>query len=109
MSTNSDIILLFIGVAAWPLLALVLCRYQLKLSIDRSGAWAIVCLVLSAFVGLGFGDSMVSLERARQWQSSARLFVVRGVVFAFSYFALAVWLAIRSILRFRPERSARAI
>src|SRR5436309_14988433 len=100
---NSPLLLFFVGAIGWPLLAFCLCRYSFRLS-DQ---WTLRCTILAfgvaGVVAIGLGDSMISLERAGQ--SSASLFLVRGVVFAFPYTALAVWIGIRFFLRIRDDRS----
>jgi hypothetical protein len=96
-----------VGAAGWPLLAFSLCRYQFRLGHQ----WTLRCVIflfgLAGVAAIGIGDNMVSLERAGR--SSAPLFLVRGIVFAFPYVALALWLAIRSIRRFRHERATPTI
>ena len=91
------------GAAGWPLLTFILCRYQFRFGAQWTLRWTILFFGFAGVVAIGLGDNMVSLERAGR--SSASLFLVRGIVFAFPYVALALWLAIRSIRRFRHERA----
>jgi hypothetical protein len=103
----SPFLLIIVGAISWPLLAFVVCRYQFRFGDQWTLRWTILFFGFAGVVAIGLGDSMVSLERAGR--SNASLFLVRGIVFAFPYVALAVWLAIRSIRRFRHERATPTI
>jgi hypothetical protein len=95
--------LIIVGAAGWPLLAFSLCRYQFRFGDQWTLRWTILFFGFAGVVAIGLGDNMVSLEHAGR--SSAPLLLVRGIVFAFPYVALALWVAIRSIRRFRHERA----
>jgi hypothetical protein len=103
----SLLVLNVVGAAAWPLLAFILCRYQFGFGHQWTLRWTILFFGFAGGVAVGLGDNMVSLEHAGR--SSAPLFLVRGIVFAFPYVVLAFWLAISSIRRFRRERSTQTI
>lgn len=107
MDSTHDLLLLLIGAVGWPLLAFTLCRYQFRFGDQWTLRWTILFFGFAGVVAIGLGDSMVSLEHAGR--SAAPLFLVRGVVFAFPYVALALWLVIGSIRRFRHERSTPTI
>ena len=104
MTDSSDILLIYIGLFAWPILAFALGHYHFRLSLARALGYAFLCLLLSVYLGIGFGDSMVSMRGAGQSQSIPRLFIISGIVFSLPYFLLAVWLAAASIRRFHRER-----
>jgi hypothetical protein len=103
----SPLLFVFVGAAGWPLLAFILCRYQFRFGRQWILRWTILLFGLAGVAAIGLGDNMVSQEHARQ--SSAPLFLVRGIVFAFPYVVVAVWLTIRSIRKFRRERSTQTI
>jgi hypothetical protein len=96
-----------VGAAGWPLLAFTLCRYQFRLGNQWTLRWTILLFGFAGVLAIGLGDNMVSLER--DGRSSASLFLVRGILFAFPYAAIALGLAIRSIRPFRHERATPTI
>jgi hypothetical protein len=103
----SPFLFILIGALGWPLLAFVLCRYQFRVSHQWTLRLVIFAFAVAGVVAIGLGDNMVSLERTGR--SGASLFLVRGIVFAFPYVALAIWLAIRTLARIRHERSTPTI
>jgi hypothetical protein len=107
MDSTHDLLLLLIGAVGWPLLAFTLCRYQFRFGYMWTLRWTILFFGFAGVAAIGLGDNMVSLEHAGR--SSAPLFLVRGIIFAFPYVALALWLAILSIRRFRHERFTSTI
>ena len=103
----SPFLFILVGALGWPLLTFVLCRYQFRVSNQWTLRLVIFTFGAAGVVAIGLGDSMVSLERTGR--SAALLFLVRGIVFAFPYVALAIWLAIRTLIRIRHERSTPTI
>jgi hypothetical protein len=103
----SPFLFILVGALGWPLLAFVLCRYQFRVSDQWTLRLVIFTFGVARVVAIGLGDSMVSLERTGR--SGAPLFLVRGIVFALPYVALAIWLAIRTLVRIRHERSTPTI
>jgi len=98
---------MIVGAIGWPLLTFYLCRYPFRLSDQWASRCAILAFGVAGCVGIGFGDSSISLERAGR--STTMLFTIRNIVFAFPYAALALWLALRAFLRLRHERSTPTI
>jgi|SRR5438874_1837590 hypothetical protein len=103
----SPLLLFFVGAIGWPLLVFCLCRYSFQLSDQWTLRCAILAFGVAGIVAIGLGDSVISLQRVGQ--SSASLFLVRGIVFALPYVALAVWVGIRFFVRIRHERSTPTI
>jgi hypothetical protein len=104
---DSPLLFVVVGAVGWPLLTSILCHYQFMLSGQWTLRWMIFVFGMAALAAIGLGDSMVSLERAGQ--SSASLLLMRGIVFAFPYLVLAVWIGIRFFVRVRHERSTPTI
>src|SRR6266513_112241 len=104
---NSLLLLYLVGTAGWPLLAFSLCPYHFRLGYQWTLCRVLFVFGLAGVAAIGLGDNMVSLERAGQ--SSAPLFFIRCMGFAFPFVVLALWLAIHSIRRFRRERATPTI
>ena len=105
MIDRSYLLLVYIGLFAWPILTFALARYHFKLSRSQAVWYSFLCLMCSVYVGIGLGDSMVSMQHAGQSRGIPRLFIIRGIFCSLPYLLLAVWLAVASIRRFRFDRT----